>query len=43
MIESTKAVKNLAKNKSVIDMLMNNSIDLLKIFKEKFNSADTLS
>ena len=44
MIEATKAVKNLAKNKMAIEMLMNDKIlDFLKIFKQKFNSADSVS
>ena len=44
MIEGTKAVKNLAKNKMAIEMLMNDkSLDFLKIFKQKFISADTVS
>ena len=42
MVEATKAVKNLAKNKTVIDMLMtDSSMDLLKIFKSKFDNSDS--
>jgi hypothetical protein len=44
MIEATKAVKNLAKNKMAIEMLMNDkNLNFLKIFKEKFNLADSVS
>ena len=42
MIEGTKAIKNLAKNRVVIDMLMGEK-DLINIFKNKFVTADTQS